>query len=81
MKKWRLKEISWPLLAGLVVGLASLILTVHLVSAAPPQQTEEGSGEIQDAQNCQECHLDISNHWQESPHANAFDDEVFRKDG
>ncbi|MCB9419634.1 MAG: hypothetical protein H6667_07510 [Ardenticatenaceae bacterium] len=78
MKKWRLKEISWSLLAGLTVGILSLILTVHLVSAAPPRQTDEGSGEVQDSQDCQECHLDISNHWKDSPHAHAFDDEVFQ---
>ncbi len=78
MKKWRLKEISWSLLAGLTVGVLSLIMTVRLASAAPPRQTDEGSGEVQDTQDCQECHLDISNHWKDSPHAHAFDDEVFQ---
>ena len=79
MKKWRLNEISWSLLAGLAVGLASLFLTVHLVSAAPPQQTGEGEGEVQDTQDCQECHLDITSHWEDSPHAHAFDDAVFQE--
>jgi hypothetical protein len=79
MKKWRLNEISWPLLTGLAVGLVSLMLTVHLVSAAPPQQTDEDSGEIQDTQDCQECHLDVASHWENSPHAHAFDDEFFQE--
>lgn len=79
MKKWRLKEISWSLLAGLAVGLTSLILTVHLAAAAPPQQTDEPAAETQNSQDCQECHLDITSHWQDSPHAHAFDDEVFQQ--
>jgi predicted CXXCH cytochrome family protein len=79
MKKWRFKEISWSLLAGLAVGLMSLMLTVHLVSAAPPQQTDGENDEILDAKDCQECHLDIASHWEVSPHANAFADEIFQE--
>lgn len=79
MKNWRPNELSWSLFAGLVVGLASLILTVQLVSAAPPHQTDEAGGEVQDTRDCQECHVDISTHWQDSPHAHAFDDEVFQE--
>lgn len=30
-------------------------------------------------QDCKECHLDIANHWGESPHAHAFDDPVFQE--
>jgi predicted CXXCH cytochrome family protein len=83
MKKWRLREISWSLLAGLVVGLVSLMLTVHLVSAAPPQQTDDTTSddtvEQQDTKDCQECHLDVASHWEKSPHAHAFDDEIFQE--
>lgn len=79
MKIWRLREISWSLLAGLAVGLASLMLTVHLASAAPPAQTDEENNEPQDVQDCQECHLDVAAHWENSPHAHAFDDEIFQE--
>ncbi|MCB8966471.1 MAG: hypothetical protein H6660_06205 [Ardenticatenaceae bacterium] len=77
------KSIFWPLVSGLVVGIISLVLTVSLASAAPTLQTEGDEVapdvEILDSQSCQECHLDVSNHWSESPHAHAYDDPYFQE--
>lgn len=85
MKHLRL-SIHWSLGIGLIVGLLSLILTVHLASAAPNRQEgEDGAAEDgvieehQTEQECQECHLDVKNHWENSPHAHAFDDPYFQE--
>ncbi len=80
----RIQDISWSLLAGLGVGLLCLFITVQLAMAAPPQQEGEGNegdgtAEVQATQDCQECHLDVAAHWADSPHAHAFDDEVFQE--
>lgn len=83
MKKHLLqKSVFWPLLSGLFVGLLSLVLTVNLATAAPNVQTDGEAGgelEVYDVQDCQECHLDVNNHWQDSPHANAFVDPYFQE--
>jgi len=80
----RTKRIAYPLLSGLVVGLLSLMLTVQLASAEKPastarQEEEPVIEEPQEKQDCQECHLDVADHWSHSPHAHAFDDEVFQE--
>lgn len=69
------KLLNWPLLMSLLIGMFSLIFTVQLAAAqddaepeAPPIPTKE----------CQECHLDVASHWENSAHANAFADEVFQ---
>lgn len=41
-----------------------------------PEAAVEMTGEAAD---CQECHLDVAAHWSESPHAHAFDDDVFQE--
>ena len=86
IKMRRLQEISWAILAGLGVGLISLFVTVQLAAAAPPQQSDDTTEdpsvepiEIQETKDCQECHLDVAAHWSESPHAHAFDDEIFQE--
>ncbi len=74
------KPLYLPLLAGLVVGLLAMLLTVGLAAAAPPSQ--EGDPTPQpgmDVEQCQTCHLDISNSWQHSTHAHAYDDPFFQE--
>ncbi|MBP6469618.1 MAG: hypothetical protein KBE23_00845 [Chloroflexi bacterium] len=74
-------SINWSLLSGVLVGLLGMVMTVHLASAAPMQQ--EGNGEVieehETQKACQECHLDVKSHWQDSPHAHAFDDPYFQQ--
>ncbi len=78
------KRTILPMLIGIFVGLLSLAMTVHFVSASSAQQTDDGDAPTDpvhtdaDVQDCQECHLDVASHWQDSPHAHAFDDEVFQ---
>jgi predicted CXXCH cytochrome family protein len=77
------QHMNWPLLSGLIVGLLSLMLTVHLAAAAPARQDgdeepAEPAGEHVEQKACQECHLDIKSHWQDSPHAHAYDDPIFQ---
>ena len=84
MKRLRLST-RWSLAMGLMVGLLSLIVTVQLAAAAPSRQ-EGGEGaedgvieEHQTEQECQDCHLDVKSHWENSPHAHAFDDPYFQE--
>ena len=57
--------------------------TPDSVQAAPLQQeatpTAEAPADVPTPQACQECHLDITNNWAESPHAHAFDDPTFQE--
>jgi predicted CXXCH cytochrome family protein len=71
----------WPLLAGCLVGLAAMLLTIGMANAAPlPQDapTPTVMAHLGD-QDCKECHLDIANTWASSPHAHAFDDPNFQQ--
>lgn len=75
----RKNHLFFPLIAGLVVGLLAMLATVRLTSAAP--STQEGTNAPDttgEAPVCQDCHLDITHSWQDSPHANAFNDPVFQ---
>ena len=68
------------LAAGFLVGIIFFMATVQLVTAANTRQSDDEPMPDADhpTQDCQECHLDVANHWQDSPHAHAFDDEVFQ---
>ncbi|MEZ4592709.1 MAG: cytochrome c3 family protein [Chloroflexota bacterium] len=65
---------NWPVLLGGLVGTAVLLFTVQLTLA----QDEEPDAPVIPTQECQECHLDVASHWEDSAHAHAFDDEVFQ---
>lgn len=68
-------QIRWSIVCGVFVGLAAMLFTVKLASAAPANQTEPlPTG---DPQTCGECHLNVANAWSTSPHAHAYDDPVF----
>lgn len=53
------------------------ILLVGGTALASPDPQESGPTPMPDA-NCAECHLDVADHWEASPHAHAFDDETFQ---
>lgn len=84
-KNTRIHSLIPAILAGLVVGLLTLLVTVQFAAAAEPRQDSqpaprgEGDAEFYTTQECQECHLDVSSHWESSPHANAFSDPVFQE--
>lgn len=68
-------SLNWPVLLGGLVGTAVLLFTVQLTLA---QDDEEPDAPTIPTQECQECHLDVASHWEDSAHAHAFDDEVFQ---
>jgi len=72
------KRMLWPIVAGALVGLAAMLLTVGLATAAPPAQ-DEAPLPPGDPQHCGECHLNVANDWSHSPHAHAYDDPVFQE--
>ncbi len=75
----RLKQGGIPILAGLMVGLLSLFMSVQLATASSTKQTDEPPAvKVYTTQECQECHLDVTAHWEDSAHANAFADTVFQ---
>jgi len=61
------------------------MLTVQIAAAADARQDDEpvpeGAVEVEyyTTQECQDCHLDVSSHWEPSPHANAYSDPVFQE--
>jgi predicted CXXCH cytochrome family protein len=67
-----------PWLAGLIVWLVTMILTVGIVLAAPLNQ-EADQIPHHDDKDCKDCHLNITSSWSRSPHAHAFDDPVFQE--
>lgn len=69
------KLLNWLLPMGAVVGLLSLVFTVQLALAQDDSEPEVPTIPTKD---CQECHLDVASHWENSAHANAFADEVFQ---
>ena len=72
---WKIIRFNWPVLLGGFVGTAVLLFTVQVAIA---QDDGEPETPVMPTQECQECHLDVANHWQDSAHAHAFDDEVFQ---
>lgn len=71
---------TWLPAVALLACLLSMVFGVAGAYAAPPaQEGEEPPDEPSTPAECQSCHLDIANHWQESPHAHAFDDPVFQE--
>ena len=69
------KRFNLPLAAGLLASAFVLLFTVQLTLA---QDDAEPEAPVMPTQECQECHLDVAGHWEDSAHAHAFDDEVFQ---
>jgi len=74
MKKYKLL----PLVVGILVFGIVMATTGRLAQAAPSSQEEDPHAGEQ-ANNCGECHLDISESWAHSPHAHAYDDPYFHE--
>lgn len=68
----------WPVVSATAVALLCVLFSATLVwaqdDAAP---TDEG--EMMPESECQDCHLDVAGHWEDSAHAHAFDDEYFQE--
>lgn len=76
MKK---KSIGLPRLVWFVpLGLLLVIPLTGFAMHYTPQLNVE-STKLQAADDCEECHLDIADHWSLSSHAHAFDDTVFQE--
>jgi predicted CXXCH cytochrome family protein len=63
-----------------IIGIIAVCLAaLTLPGTAAMAGSEVSDGHPQDAQDrdCKDCHLEIKKVWSESPHAHAFDDEVF----
>jgi predicted CXXCH cytochrome family protein len=77
-KLHRNPAMAWA--AILVALLIPLILAVNFAYGSSPRQDDSIHAEASEiVRQCQECHLDIANHWGSSPHAHAFDDPVFQQ--
>jgi predicted CXXCH cytochrome family protein len=79
-------DLKWPLIAGVTVFLLTMLVALSLASAAsaahesaPLAQTGSDHPAGVGADECASCHLDITNTWKISPHANAFEDPVFQE--
>lgn len=71
-----------PFLAGGLVALLTLLVTLGSALAAPPLQEDQPTPTALPPltdQDCKGCHLDINNTWESSPHAHAFDDPYFQE--
>lgn len=81
MKKRLCQRKRCLFLGGMLAVLGVLVLLVPWALAAPAGQTDEPppEPEVISPSDCQECHLDVKNHWQDSPHAHAFDDPYFQE--
>jgi predicted CXXCH cytochrome family protein len=71
-------RIKWPVLAGLLVGVIAMFMTVKLASATPPLQENTPEVPLQ-AKACSSCHEEITQSWASSPHAHAFDDPNYQE--
>ncbi|MGA9532012.1 MAG: multiheme c-type cytochrome [Anaerolineales bacterium] len=61
--------------AALIAIIAALMISG--TALASPGSQESTPTPAPDA-DCAECHLDVAEHWEASPHAHAFDDETFQ---
>ncbi|MBE0408490.1 MAG: hypothetical protein IBX69_02020 [Anaerolineales bacterium] len=67
-----------PLILGSLVGLITMIIFIGAASAAPVTQESAHPSSSLD-RDCKECHLNITNLWSPSAHANAYHDPVFQE--
>jgi predicted CXXCH cytochrome family protein len=79
------------ILGGLIVGALSMGLVVGVAGATagplpvsqggetptPQPGAEQTSAATTQSKDCVECHPDVNDAWMVSPHAHAYDDEVF----
>ena len=60
---------------GWLAGLGLLLGTVQFALA---QEDTLPEMPLPHTQECQACHLDVASHWQNSPHATTFDNDLFQ---
>jgi len=77
-KKVQLHRLFYPIIAGLVIGILAMLVTVRLATAAPLVQEEQPSPHLE-GQTCRDCHLDVDESWSQSAHAHAYDDVNFQE--
>lgn len=58
------------------VSFSLFLLSARATLAQDVEPTPEPPPEVK---QCAECHLNVTAHWQDSPHAHAFDDPVFQE--
>ncbi len=67
-----------------VVLLTAVFTSFQTAVAAPPRQDGEEDAHADDevipTKDCQECHLDVAAHWEDSSHANAYKNEAFQEE-
>jgi predicted CXXCH cytochrome family protein len=68
----------FPLLVGTLVGVLAMLIFIGAAYAAPVTQ-ENAHPSTSNDRNCKDCHLDITNLWSPSAHANAYHDPVFQE--
>jgi predicted CXXCH cytochrome family protein len=73
----RINRMKRPLICGIITGLAAMLITVGLGSAAALPQGAQATS-TPNAQTCRDCHLDIADSWSNSSHAHAYDDQNFQ---
>jgi hypothetical protein len=65
----------------LTIGIIALFLFVIILlpnsSVLADSNVTDEHPQNADGRDCKECHLNIKNVWEDSPHAHAFDDVVF----
>ena len=75
MKQFLMKmRLNWQL-GPVLLAVLLMLVTVQLAQA----QDDAPDTPLNPPQECQECHLDVASHWQDSAHAHAFDDGVFQE--
>lgn len=78
------KWMIWSLGAGIAVGVIAMLVTVGIARAAaspvsePAQIAQTTPPPPMDVKACSNCHSEVVDSWANSPHAHAFDDEVFQ---
>ena len=73
------RRLKIAIIAGIISSLFAMLLTSGFAMASPVAQDEDPPGDFLTSEQCSVCHLDIANHWEVSPHANAYADPVFQE--
>lgn len=78
-RKRHYRQTFYSAVAGLFVGLISmgLVVTGAWAAAMPGSVSQENAATKPAPQDCASCHPDVGDAWANSPHAYAFEDEVF----
>lgn len=78
MKKILTNTFFTAILSGVIVLLLTMAVTYRITYAAQDDQGEDPHAAVSD-NDCKECHLNITEEWSTSPHANAYSDPYFQE--